>query len=137
MDKGILIQYKDLIREIASLEKRLEKLSNIQVEQDKVTGSNPEFPYEKRNFKIVGYNTDQVDRINRLKRILIDRKIKCEELKIQIEEFISTIPDSRTRSIFQYRYIDQLDWIRVSRKVGGYEESYARKIHDRYLDGVI
>lgn len=33
-------------------------------------------------------------------------------------------------------YIDGLTWQQVSRRIGGYEESYARKIHDRYLEGL-
>ena len=134
--KKLLTQYTNLQAEIKDLEKRIDKLNNFKIEHDKVVGSDSEFPYHPRSFKIEGYNIQDVDRLNKLKEVLIERKIKCEELKLQIEKFISNIPDSRTRRVFQYRYIDGLTWQQVSRRIGGYEESYPRKIHDRYLEGL-
>lgn len=134
--KKLLTQYTDLQAEIKDLEKRIKKLENFKVEHDKVTGSNSEFPYQPRSFTIEGYNIQDVDRLNTVKSLLVDRKEKCEDMKIEIEKFISTIPDSRTRRVFQYRYIDGLTWQQVSRRIGGYEESYPRKIHDRYLEGL-
>lgn len=134
--KKLLTQYTNLQAEIKDLEKRIKKLENFKVEHDKVVGSDSEFPYRPRSFKIEGYNIRDIDRLNKLKEVLIERKIKCEELKLQIENFISNIPDSRTRRVFQYRYIDGLTWQQVSRRIGGYEESYPRKIHDRYLEGL-
>lgn len=134
--KKLLTQYTDLQAEIKDLEKRIKKLENFKVEHDKVTGSNSEFPYQPRSFTIEGYNIQDVDRLNTVKSLLVDRKEKCEDMKIEIEKFISTIPDSRTRRVFQYRYIDGLTWQQVSRRIGGYEESYPRKIHDRYLGGL-
>jgi len=127
----LLKQYKDLCREINELENNyIKKLENRNV-SDIVTGSNNEFPYQIMSFKVEGLaHTDK------LREVLIERKVKCEQLKIKIEEFISNIPDSRTRRIFQYRYIDGLTWQQVSRRIGGYEESYPRKIHDRYLEGL-
>src|SRR5690606_12278214 len=134
--KKLLTQYTNLQAEIKDLEKRIKKLENFKVEHDKVVGSDNEFPYRARSFKIEGYNIQDVDRLNTVKSLLVDRKEKCEDMKIEIEKFISTIPDSRTRRVFQYRYIDGLTWQQVSRRIGGYEESYARKIHDRYLGGL-
>ena len=127
----LLKQYKDLCREIKELENNyIKKLENRNV-SDIVTGSNNEFPYQIMNFKVEG-----LVHTNKLREVLVERKVKCEQLKIKIEEFISDIPDSRTRRVFQYRYIDGLTWQQVSRRIGGYEESYPRKIHDRYLEGL-
>lgn len=135
--KNLLKQYNDLKAEIRDLEKRIEKLSNLQVESDTVTGSNPEFPYEPRTFRIEGYNIRDLDRINKLKTLLVERKDKCEELKLEIEKFISSIPNSRTRRVFQLRYIDNLNWQQIARRIGKYDESYPRKvIHNRYLEGL-
>ena len=127
----LLKQYKDLCREINELENNyIKKLENRNV-SDIVTGSNNEFPYQIMSFKVEGLaHTDK------LREVLVERKVKCEQLKIKIEDFISNIPDSRTRRVFQYRYIDGLTWQQVSRRIGGYEESYPRKIHDRYLEGL-
>lgn len=135
--KKLLKQYTDLQAEIKDLEKRIDKLSNFKVEHDKVTGSNSEFPYQPRSFTIEGYNIQSVDRLNETKSLLIDRKKDCEDMKLEIEKFISNIPDSRTRRVFQYRYIDNLSWQAIARRIGKYDESYPRKVvHDKYLEGL-
>lgn len=135
--KKLLTQYTDLQQEIKDLEKRIDKLSNFKVEHDKVTGSNSEFPYQPRSFTIEGYNIQDVDRLNKVKSLLVERKDKCEDMKIEIEKFISTIPDSRTRRVFQYRYIDNLGWLQIAYRIGRTDESYPRKIvHDKYLEGL-
>jgi vacuolar-type H+-ATPase subunit I/STV1 len=135
--KKLLTQYTDLQAEIKDLEKRIDKLSNFKVEHDKVTGSNSEFPYQPRSFTIEGYNIQDVDRLNTVKSLLVDRKEKCEDMKIEIEKFISSIPDSKTRRVFQYRYIDGLSWQAIAYRIGKYDESYPRKlVHDKYLDSL-
>ena len=140
--KKLLGQYRSIIEEIEELERDIKRLEKIEPkhEIDKVTGSNSEFPYQPRSFTISGYNIVEEEKrnykISWKKNILIKRKNKCEELKIQIEEFISSIPDSRTRRVFRYRYIDGLEWRPISRKFGKYDESFARKIHERYLEGL-
>lgn len=134
--KKLLTQYTNLQAEIKDLEKRIKKLENFKVEHDKVVGSDSEFPYRPRSFKIEGYNIRDIDRLNKLKEVLIERKIKCEELKLHIEKFISNIPDSRTRRIFQYRYIDGLTWLQIAMRMNKVHESYPRKIHDRYLENI-
>lgn len=135
--KKLLTQYTDLQAEIKDLEKRIKKLENFKVERDKVTGSDSEFPYIKRSFTIEGYNIQDIDRLNELKKLLIDRKSKCEDMKLEIEKFISSIPNSKTRRVFQYRYIDNLSWQAIAMRIGKYDESYPRKvIHDKYLEGL-
>lgn len=133
---NLLKQYTDLQAEIKDLRKRIDKLSDFKVEHDTVTGSENEFPYIKRSFKIKGYNIQDIDRLNELKEVLIERKIKCEDMRLQIEKFISNIPDSRTRRIFQYRYIDGLTWLQIAMRMNKVHESYPRKIHDRYLENI-
>lgn len=131
----LLKQYKDLCREIKELENYIKKLENRNVSDivsDIVAGSNNEFPYQIVNFKIEGLaHTDK------LRKVLVERKVKCEQLKIKIEEFISDIPDSITRQVFQYRYIDGLGWQVIAYRIGKHDESYPRKvIHDKYLDSL-
>lgn len=122
-------EIKELRREIAKLE-RQEKYAT-----DKVAGSDDQFPYAKKHFTISGIVEDK--NLTRKKKNLIGRLKKCEELKLQIEEFISNIPDSLTRRVFQYRYIDNLNWQQIARRIGKYDESYPRKvIHDKYLEGL-
>ena len=136
--KNLLKQYKDLKEEIKDLEKRIKKLEDFKVEHDKVTGSNPYFPYQARSFTIEGYNIQDIDRLNKVKSLLVDRKNDCEDMKLEIEKFISNIPDSRTRRVFQYRYIDNLSWQVIAMRIGKVHESYPRRdIHDKYLEGLL
>ncbi len=136
MGKELLGQYRSLLEEIKTLKKRIKQIENYKVEHDIVSGSSPYFPYQPRTFIIEGYNIQDIDKANELKEILETRKEECECLVLEIEKFISDIPDSRTRRVFQYRYIDGLEWLPISMKFGRVHESYPRKIHDRYLEGL-
>ncbi|HHW03398.1 MAG TPA: hypothetical protein GXX35_11440 [Thermoanaerobacterales bacterium] len=135
--KELLQQYTDLQAEIKDLEDRIRKLENQadKIECDSVTGSDNNFPYTLRTFHIEGYSYKKQRRLSRLKKLLSKRKEKCEEMKLRIEEFINNIPDSKTRRVFQYRYIDGLSWQMIARRIGKHDESYPRKIiHDKYLE---
>ena len=135
MKKEILKQYSDLKHEVYRLEKRINKLQQQNIEHDFVVGSNSEFPYQLVQISIEGI-ADNTDRIHRLEGILRKRKEHAEELQLQVEEFIATIKDSRTRMIFEDRYVHCKSWVAISRKFGSCHESYSRKLHDRYLEGI-
>lgn len=130
MNPKILRQYRDLVKEIEELKNRIseaQKLSS-QVVKDSVSGSNPHFPYQKNIFTIEGIEQTN----SRQQKILQKRIERCERLKLEIEEFIDTIEDSKTRRVFWLRYIRGCSWEKISRMLGGWDESYARKIHDRW-----
>ena len=135
MKKEILKQYSDLKHEVYRLEKRINKLRQRNIEHDRVSGSNSEFPYQLVQITIEGVPNNS-DRIHRLEGILRKRKGHVEELQLQVEEFIASIPDSRTRMIFEDRYVHCKGWVAISRKFGSVHESYSRKLHDRYLEGI-
>ena len=122
-------EIKELRREIARIEKQKPKHAT-----DKVAGSDSQFPYTEKKFTITGIVEDR--NLIRKKEILINRLEKCEEIKIEIDRFITEIPDSKTRRIFKYRYIDEMEWLPISMRFGKYDESYSRKIHERYLEGL-
>lgn len=130
MDQKDLDQYLDLQREIDRLEIRLEDLKNKRV-ADKVEGSNPNFPYQKISLKVEGFGDNE--KIKQTEKILQKRVDLANKKKIEIEKFIGTIPDSRTRMIFEDRYIFKKPWLEISNDLHSRHESYARNIHDRYL----
>lgn len=141
--KELLKQHDSLNKEIVELENRIKKVQayTCKIEFDSVKGSNSNFPYELKNFNIEGYNYPAADkkelRLNKLNHLLSKRKETCEDMKLQIEEFINTIPDSRTRRVFQYRYIDNLGWQAIAMRLGKCHESYPRRdIHDKYLENL-
>lgn len=51
----------------------------------------------------------------------IEREMIREECRLQ--RFISGLPDSRTRLILRYRFIDCLTWQQVAKRMGGYTDT--------------
>lgn len=142
-NKDVLRQYKSLKVEIQELECRIRNLEEYQsqVESDIVRGSCSSFPYNEVSFHIEGYNIEEeekkIRRIRKLQSLLQNRISKCEDVKIDIEEFINDIPDSLTRRVFKYRYIEELSWQAIAMRIGKVHESYPRKyIHDKYLNSL-
>ncbi|MFR8733903.1 MAG: hypothetical protein ACLVE5_10335 [Clostridium perfringens] len=131
MTKEQLGQYKCLCLEIKELENRLNNLKRQEV-SDKVIASASDFPYNQYQLKIQGYEDDKY--IDKIRVRLIRRIRRCKKLRLEIEEFIEEIEDSRIRLIFELRYIQDKSWVYISNKLGSSNESYARKSHDRYLN---
>lgn len=130
LTKDQLSQYHCLKREIKLLSERLDNL-DAEV-TDTVVGSNSSFPFQKMHITIRGRET-QSDYTTALKKLLTQRLNKSVESLYKIESFISTIEDDRVRYVFTRRYIDKSSWKRISGEMGSNDESYARKIHDRYI----
>ena len=130
MTKEQLGQYKCLCLEIKELENRLNNLKRQEV-SDKVIASASDFPYNQYQLKIQGYEDDKY--IEKIRVRLLRRIRRCKKLRLEIEEFIEGIEDSRTRLVFQLRYTEGKSWVYISRKLGSSNESYARMIHNRYL----
>ena len=59
---------------------------------------------------------------------------KCKQVLRETEAYIDAIEDSQIRHIFTLRYLHAYSWRRIAYAIGGYEESYARKKHDRYIE---
>lgn len=123
------------------LRKRIERENNRASNQtviDSVKGSSPEFPYQPVTFRIEGLedSTESRTRKDRRYKLLMNRIKKAETLRENIEIFIASIPDSKVRMIFEMRYIDQYSWCKISMKLHSKHESYARNIHDRYLESL-
>ncbi|WP_010242852.1 hypothetical protein [Peptoniphilus rhinitidis] len=131
MTREQLAQYKSLCLEIKELEDRLNNLKTQEV-TDKVIASASDFPYNQYELKIQGYEDDKY--IEKIRVRFIRRIRRCKKLRLEIEEFIEGIEDSRTRLVFQLRYIEGKSWVYISRQLGSTNESYARMIHNRYLE---
>lgn len=130
MTKEQLGQYKCLCLEIKELENRLNNLKRQEV-SDKVIASASDFPYNQYELKIQGYENDKY--IGKIRVRFIRRIRKCKKLRLEIEEFIEGIEDSRIRLIFELRYIHGKSWVYISKKLGSSDGTYARKSHDRYI----
>lgn len=130
MTKKELLQYRYLLIEIKELENKIKNYEG-KIVTDKVQSSQREFPYTQYELKIQGVEDSLY--IKKLREKLFFRIEKCKKLKVDIENFINNIEDSRTRLVFQLRYVEGRSWVYISRQLGSSNESYARMIHNRYF----
>ncbi len=109
MEQESLRQYVAMKREIADLKRRVLKLKQ-EVERMRNNGIIAEMDnyIEKQVLK-----AEYIDRLNELEYNLVKKTV-------EIENYISEIPDSFIRQIIRYKYVDGLSWERTARKMGGY-----------------
>lgn len=120
MDKKILEDYIDACAFIKETEDEIKKLEKRRrVVQDKVKGSNPEFPYEERSFSLHGTaeTLAEAGRLARERQILEAQKSQAENLKLQVEEWMQEIP-FRMQRIIRYKFFNGLTWEEVATLMG-------------------
>ncbi len=122
MDKKILMDYIDaceLIKETEADIKRLNRKKKT-IAQTNVKGSNPDYPYEEKHFRIAGtaftYSDDSKLRYE--EKILQERKANAEKIKLQAEAIINKAP-VRIQRIYRYRIVKGMAWEEVAEKMGG------------------
>ena len=122
MDKKKLRQYQSLKREQKMLEDKMEKLNEraerIPTVAGTVKGSMSAFPYIETHMSVVMSEPKQADMIDRQMRINERRREQVDKLLTEIEEFISQIPDSNTRQIFELIYLNGNTQQEVGDKLG-------------------
>ena len=84
-----------------------------------VKGSNHEFPYTERLFKIGGVEFSAADdvRLRMEEETLRKCRENAEKVKAQVEEWLLTVP-MRMQRIIRYRYIEELSWQQIANKMG-------------------
>lgn len=121
MDKAILEDYIDACEQIKETEKEISALKKKRktIIQTNVSGSNPNFPYEKKHFKIQGtaITVREDSRLRQKEKILEERKENAERLKQQVEEWLNTIPN-RMQRIIRYKIFEGGSWEQVATKIG-------------------
>lgn len=126
MDKNILLQLtetvkeiEDLKRRIADAEKKREQYEKLIV-SDTVKGTRSDGIYG--SIKVTG--ADRRDaayqekllarRLESMQRLLD----KLERQRVEAEEYIESLENSRLRQMTRYKYIDGLSWEAVAKKMG-------------------
>lgn len=128
--------------EINQLEKKLEELKSEVYEYgtDGVSGSSKELPYAKHNITVAGfYQSPRVQKEMRNYGEVL--QINLEKLYVgrtEAEKVLSTITDSKAKTIIRYRYIDGLEWRDVAAKMGHrVTEDGLRKYIDRFFEELV
>ena len=91
MDKRILEDYIDACEFIKETEAEIKKLEKRKrIVQDKVRGSNPEFPYEERSFNLGGTieTVEDASALAREKQLLEEQRRVASNLKLGVEEWM-------------------------------------------------
>lgn len=121
MDKQILSDYIDACELVKETEKDILRLNQKKktIIQEKVKGSMHEFPYTEQNFKIHGsaYSAKDDDRLRLEEELLKQRKTNAEQIKVQVEEWMLTIP-ARMQRIIRYKFFEGYTWEQVAKRLG-------------------
>ena len=138
MNKEILQEYIDACELIKDTEKDINRLRQKRktIIQTSVRGSSHDFPYTEQRFKVEGTAFSALDdnRLRDEERILEQRKANAEKIKLQVEEWMLTIP-ARMQRIIRYRYLEELSWEQVAVKMGRKATADSvRKELDRFFE---
>ena len=120
MDKRILDDYIDACAFIKEMEAEIRKLEKRKrIMQDKVKGSNPEFPYEERSFNLDGTveTVEDATTLAREKQILEEQRRIAFDLKLGVEEWMQEIP-FRMQRIIRYKIFSGLSWEETATLMG-------------------
>lgn len=121
VDKKILEQYVDACALIGETEQDIKKLQRKRqtIVTGSVKGSMNDFPYAETHFKIEGtsftYTDDAQLRIE--EKLLEERKAQAEEIKVQVERWMNSIP-VRMQRIIRYKFFEGMSWEQVAVRMG-------------------
>lgn len=121
MDKQILYQYIDACELVRETEAELEKLRRRQGEvvTDKVKGSSYDFPFGMVSYIVRGIPNDELESkaLKRQEKLLEERKAAAKAIKVQVEEWLNTVP-MRMQRIIRYRIFEGMSWNSVAVRMG-------------------
>lgn len=149
MNKEVLIQYADMKEEVKDIRRRIHDLKK-QIEEmeeggyqvsDSVTGTRKDGTFG--SIRITGFPLPEYSRkktlLQRRQLLLQGKEEELLELLNQAEEFIENIPDSKTRMLFRFYYIDDLNWIQVAYRMHSmfpkkkFTVDSCKQVHYRFL----
>lgn len=118
MDKKVLSDYIDICELISETEEEIRRLRKQEMVHDKVSGSNPEFPYQSMSFHVSGVIETDLDsqKLKRELELLKERKYQAEKMKAKIDRWMKTIP-ARMQRIIRMKYFERRTWEEVAYKI--------------------
>lgn len=137
MDKQILYQYIDACELVKETEAEIERLRRRRRETvtDKVRMSDYDFPFGEISCTIHGVPYDALDHdaLDRKERILEQRKAAAEAIKLQVEEWLVTVPP-RMQRIIRYKVFEGMMWGQVAFRMGRKNtENGLKKEFERFM----
>ena len=131
---SLIEEQKETDKKINKLQTEIEELERIGKVIDTVSGGNGGI----QHFKVEGVPVPAyTKKINSLQiSLLIRQQLSCkiDEQRNEIEKFICTVNDSMIRRMLEYKYISNMTWNEVAKKMGKtYTADYCRITSDRFL----
>lgn len=135
--RDILEAYVDACALVKETEEDIRRLSKRETVHDRVKGSNPDFPYQPRNFRLYGTAASLVEygaSPEREKELLRQRRENAERIKSQAEKVMAGA-SVRVQRIIRYKVFKGLTWEEVAVKMGGKATAESvRKEYERFLE---
>lgn len=137
MDKQILYQYIDACELVKETEREIEQIRRRRREivTDKVKMSDYDFPFGQISYTIHGipYDAQNQKQLDRKERILEERKAGAEAIKLQVEEWMVTVPP-RMQRIIRYKVFEGMTWAQVAARIGRKNtENGLKKEFERFM----
>lgn len=125
--KEYLLRYKVIKKRIRNLKEQL--ISLRQVEESAKIQQLSDMPKGSSRQKDL---SDLMVRIEELQEKINDEIVKSLKIKVGIEESILNIKDEDESAVLRMRYIELMDWIRISHEMK-YSKRHTLRIHDNAL----
>ncbi len=135
MDKNLLSDYIDICELIGETEAEIRCLKKQEMVHDKVSGSNPEFPYQPMSFHVSGVIEADLDeqKLKKELELLKERKLQAVKMKAKIDRWMKTIP-ARMQRIVRMKYFERKTWDEVAIRLGKTATAdNTRKEFERFL----
>ena len=137
VDKQILYQYIDACELVKETEREIEQIRRRRQEivTDKVKMSDYDFPFGQISCTIHGipYDAQDCEMLDRKERILKERKAAAETIKLQVEEWLVTVP-LRMQRIIRYKVFEGMTWAQVAQRMGRKNtENGLKKEFERFM----
>lgn len=116
-------------KEIAHLRQRVDTLADQAsgCMCDTVKASYRGFPYTEHTVTVRGYSEKRLNRLNSVVRTLKRREASLAQELDEIEKWLDSVPDAKTRLLIELYYIDGKTWRAAAQRVYGHPcESAAR-----------
>lgn len=121
--------YINLCYELDNLNDEIKLLKNSKITEI-VKSSEQDYPYTERLVKITGYEKCH---LTELKKIQL-RKEEVKKMIIDIQKYVSMIPDNKIKRIIKLRYFQGLAWNKIAVILGkDNTENSVRKAAERFL----
>ena len=117
MDKNVIYEYIDAKELAKETEEDIRRHRRKTFVQDKVRGSNPEFPYQPQSFNISGCVESYVN-ADEEEKLLEERKRNAKLIKVKAERVINKAP-VRMQRIIRFKVMQGMTWDEVAAKMGG------------------